>query len=58
VNVVAFLIAMGIFVFGLWLMSFAPEVAGLEAPLFFAGILAATVAVAIPMNILGRGDGV
>ena len=57
-NVVAFLIAMGIFVFGLWLMSFAPEVAGFEAPLFLAGILSASVAVAIPMNFLGRGDGV
>lgn len=57
-NVVAFVIAMGIFTFGLWLMSFASEVAGFEALLFFAGILCAAIAVAIPMNVLGRSDGV
>jgi hypothetical protein len=58
VNVVAFLIAMGIFVFGLWLMSIAPELAGIQAVVFFGGIVCAAIAVAIPMNILGRGDGV
>ena len=57
-NVVAFVIAMGIFVFGLWLMSIAPELVGFEAAAFFGGILCAAVAVAIPMNILGRADGV
>lgn len=57
-NVVAFLIAMGLFVFGMWIMSIAPEVAGLQAPLFFGGILAVSLAVAIPVNLLGRGDGV
>ncbi|WP_160144831.1 hypothetical protein [Acidovorax sp. SLBN-42] len=57
-NVVAFLIAMGIFTFGLWLMSFAPEVAGFQAVLFLAGILCAAFAVAIPVNLLGRSDGV
>jgi len=58
VNVVAFLIAMGLFVFGLWIMGIAPEIVGLQAPLFFAGILAVALAVAIPTSILGRGDGV
>ena len=57
-NVVAFLIAMGLFVFGLWIMGIAPEVAGLQAPLVFGGILAVALAVAIPTSILGRGDGV
>lgn len=57
-NVVAFLIAMGIFVFGLWLMSIAPELAGFQAITFFGGILCAAIAVAIPVNVLGRGDGV
>ena len=56
-NVVAFLICMGIFVFGLWLMSFAPEVAGFEAVTFLGGILCASLALAIPMNVLGRSDG-
>jgi uncharacterized membrane protein YiaA len=58
VNVVAFVIAMGIFVFGLWLMSIAPEVVGFQAVAFFVGILCAAVAVAIPINLLGRADGV
>lgn len=57
-NVVAFLIAMGIFVFGLWLMSIAPEMLGFQAAFFFGGIVCASLAVAIPVNILGRGDGV
>ena len=57
-NVVAFLIAMGLFVFGMWMMAIAPEAVGLQAPLFFGGILAVSLAVAIPTSILGRGDGV
>jgi hypothetical protein len=58
VNVVAFLIAMGLFVFGMWLMSIAVDLPGLEAVMFFGGILCVAVAVAIPVNILGRADGV
>jgi len=58
VNVVAFLIAMGFFVFGMWVLSIAPELAGFEAATFFGGILCVALAVAIPVNILGRGDGV
>ena len=38
-NVVAFLIAMGFFVFGMWVFSIAPELAGFEAVTFFGGIL-------------------
>lgn len=57
-NVVAFIIAMGIFVFGMLLMGYAPTLPGLEAIAFFGGILCVAVAVAIPVNILGRGDGV
>ena len=57
-NVVAFLIAMGLFVFGMWIMGIAPETVGLQAPLFFGGILCVALAVAIPTSILGRGDGV
>ncbi len=57
-NVVAFLIAMGLFVFGMWLMGTAPGVLGFEAILFFCGILCIALAMAIPMNILGRRDGV
>ncbi|MGX5697191.1 hypothetical protein ACWKWP_13410 [Agromyces soli] len=57
-NVVAFVIAMGLFVFGMWLMGTAPGLAGFEAITFFAGILCIALAMAIPMNILGRRDGV
>ena len=57
-NVVAFLIAMGFVVFGMWIFSVAPELAGFEAVTFFGGILCVAIAVAIPANILGRGDGV
>jgi len=58
VNVVAFLFSMAIFVFGMWLMGTAPVMPGFEAITFFGGILAVAVAVAIPVNMLGRGDGV
>ena len=57
-NVVAFLIAMGFFVVGMWVLSIAPELPGFEAVTFFGGILCVSLAVAIPVNILGRGDGV
>jgi len=58
VNVVAFLIAMGLFVLGLWIFSVAPELAGFEAVTFFGGIVCVCLALAIPFNLLGRGDGV
>ena len=57
-NVVAFLIAMGLFVLGMWVFSIAPELAGFEAATFFGGILCVSLAVAIPVNLLGHGDGV
>jgi hypothetical protein len=58
VNVVAFLIAMGLFVFGMWLMGIAVGLVGFEALLFFGGILCVALAVAIPVSLLGRADGV
>ena len=58
VNVVATIIAMGFFVFGMWLMGTAPELASFQAAVFFGGILCVALAVAIPVNILGRADGV
>ena len=57
-NVVAFLIAMGLFVLGLWIFSVAPELAGFEAVTFFGGIVCVCLALAIPFNLLGRRDGV
>ncbi|MGW9630758.1 hypothetical protein ACWGST_08645 [Agromyces sp. NPDC055520] len=57
-NVVSFLISMGLFVFGLWLMGTAPDAAAFQAGLFFGGILSVSLALAIPFHILGRSDGV
>ena len=51
-----FLIAMALFVFGLWLMSVADVVIGFEAIVFFGGILCASAALAIPINVLGRRE--
>lgn len=51
-----FLIAMALFLFGLWLMSVADVVIGFEALVFFGGILSAALALAIPINLLGRRE--
>jgi hypothetical protein len=56
VSLFPFLIAMALFLFGLWLMSIADAVIGLEAVVFFGGILAASLALAIPINLLGRRE--
>lgn len=55
-NVITFVITMALFVFGIWLMSIAVELPGFEAITFFGGIIAVAIAVAIPVNILGRAD--
>lgn len=55
-NVVATIIALGLFVFGMWVMSIAPEVAGFQAATFFSGILAVSLSLAIPFHVLGRAD--
>lgn len=57
-NVVAFLISLGLFVFGMWLMGTAPELTEFQAPLFFGGILSVSLSLAIPFHVLGRSDGV
>jgi 3-dehydroquinate synthetase len=56
VNVVATVIAMGFFVFGMWLMGTAPELASFQAAVFFGGILCVAAALAIPTTLLGRSD--
>lgn len=55
-NAVPFVIAMALFVFAMWLMSVAPEFAGFEAISFFAGIVCVTIALAIPVNLLGHRE--
>jgi hypothetical protein len=56
VSLFPFLIAMAFFVFGLWLMSVADAVIGFESLVFFGGILSAALALAIPINLLGRRE--
>lgn len=55
-NVVATVIALGLFVFGMWVMGIAPELAEFQALVFFSGILAVAAALAIPFHLLGRAD--
>jgi len=51
-NIVAFIIALAIFIFGIWLFGLAFTVAVLQAPIFIAGVLAIAFALAIPFHIL------
>ncbi|MGR2753711.1 hypothetical protein [Agromyces arachidis] len=51
-----FIIAMAIFGFGMWLTSVAVEVPGFEALVFFGGIVAVAVAVAVPIQLLGHRE--
>jgi hypothetical protein len=51
-HVVAFIVALAIFVFGLWLFGLAFTVTALQLPIFIAGILCVALAVALPVQIL------
>jgi hypothetical protein len=56
VSVFPFLIAMALFVFGMWLFSVADVVVGFEAIVFFSGIVCVSLSLAIPFDLLGRRD--
>ena len=51
-HVVAFIVAMAVFVFGLWLFGFAFAVTAVQLPILFAGILAVAVALWSPTRVL------
>lgn len=53
-HVVAFIVAMAIFVFGFWLFGLAFAVTAWQAPIFFAGILCVSLGFAIPVQILRK----
>jgi len=53
-NVVAFIVALAVFVFGFWLFGLAFTVTAFQAPIFFAGILCVSLALALPAHILRR----
>ncbi|MBF0672936.1 MULTISPECIES: hypothetical protein [unclassified Salinibacterium] len=55
-NIVAFVLSFVIFAGGLVLMGYAPEIEGLELVSFLGGILAVSLAVAIPAHVLKRAD--
>jgi hypothetical protein len=51
-HVVAFIIALAIFVFGFWLFALAFTVTAWQLPIFLAGILCVSLALAVPAQIL------
>jgi hypothetical protein len=55
-GVIAFIVCFAIFLGGLFLMGWAPEAVGIEAPLFIGGILAVTLSIAIPVHVLQKFD--
>lgn len=55
-NVIAVIVSFALFIGGLLLMGYSFAVPGLEAAVFFAGILACTAAFALPIHLLGRLD--
>ncbi|MES1170333.1 MAG: hypothetical protein ABUL47_06580 [Leifsonia sp.] len=56
-NLVAFLVALVLFIGGLALMGYAFTFEGFEGPTFVAGILAVSAALALPVHVLKRVDG-
>ena len=53
-NVIAFVISLALFVGGIWVMSAAFAMPGLELVVFFGGILLSTLGVFIPVHVLKR----
>lgn len=51
-HVVAFIVALAIFVFGFWLFGLAFAVTAFQLPIFLGGILCVSLALAIPVQIL------
>ena len=55
-NIVAFVLSLVLFVGGMVLFGYAPEVENFELATFAAGIIAISLAVAIPAHVLKRAD--
>ena len=56
-NILAFLVALVLFVGGLFLMGYSFDATGYEAAMFLAGVLAVGAALALPVHVLKRIDG-
>lgn len=55
-NVIAFIVALGLFIGGLVIMGYAFFVPGFELVMFLGGILLSSLGVALPIHILKRVD--
>jgi hypothetical protein len=53
-NIVGYIVSFGLFVVGVYLLGAAFSFEGIEAYVFFAGILAVSAALFIPAHILQR----
>ncbi|WP_158603893.1 hypothetical protein [Cryobacterium tepidiphilum] len=53
-NVIAFIVALAVFILGFWLFGLAFAVTTFQLPIFFAGIVCVCLALALPANILRR----
>ena len=56
-KIIAFDLSLAIFVGGLYVMGSAFYVPGFEGLVFFGGILACALGIAIPVHVLKRVDG-
>jgi hypothetical protein len=55
-NLFAFVVSLVLFIGGFALMGYSFYVEGFQAPVFFAGILASSGGVALPIHVLKRID--
>ena len=56
-NVIAFIVAIVLFIGGLALMAYSFSAVGFEGPVFISGILAVGASIALPVHVLKRIDG-
>ena len=56
-NVIAFIVAIALFLGGLLLMGYSFYATGYEGPMFVSGILAVAASIALPVHVLKRIDG-
>lgn len=55
-KVIALIAALVFFIGGLYLFALAFQAVGFEAIVFFAGIIAVSISLAIPFHVLNRVD--
>ena len=56
-NVIFFIVALALFVGGLFLFGYSFSVEGYQGAVFIAGILAISASIALPVHVLKRIDG-